>query len=242
MRNARHARAITPEKLCAFTAVQTMTTTSLHGLKGQVLRLRGVVDRFGGFEQQGKVQHTLCVRNLELAGSGEALAPDHWWFRLRQPWCEAGVQVGDTIVFTAKVSHCSKGSHDPALADGTSLRARQRVIGFGSQVRDLVVQRRGRAQQLLLNALEEQLRREVLLRQEAEDAAQRLAVHRDALLREQERLRNQLATWKARCQILDPGLASEGRPRAPRGARHCRGFQHVDRLVPIQRRRPVIAA
>ena len=36
-----------------------MTTTSLHSFKGQVLRLRGVVDRFGGFEQQGTVQHTV---------------------------------------------------------------------------------------------------------------------------------------------------------------------------------------
>lgn len=219
-----------------------MTTTSLHSFKGQVLRLRGVVDRFGGFEQQGTVQQTVCVRNLELAASGQPLAPDHWWFRLRQPWCEAGVQAGDTIVFTAKVSHCSKGRHDAAQPDGTSLRQRERVLGFGGQVCDLVVQRRGRAPQLLLNALEEQLQREVLLRQEAEAAVQRLTIHRDALLREQERLRSQLATWKARCQILDLSLASEARPRAPRGARHCRGFQHVDRLVPLQRRRTVAAA
>jgi hypothetical protein len=218
-----------------------MTTTSLHGLKGQVLRLRGVVDRFGGFEQQGKVQQTVCVRNLEMASSGERLEPDHWWFRLRKPWCEAGVQVGDSILFTAKVSHCSKGSHDPAMADGTSLRARERVIGFGSQVRDLVVQRRGRVQQLQLNALEEQLQREVLLRQDAEAEAQRVAMHRDALLRDQELLRRQLATWKARCQILDPSLTSDGQPRVPRGARHCRGFQHVDRLMPMRLRRNMAA-
>ena len=37
-----------------------MTTLSLHGLQGQVLRLRGVVDRLGGFEQQGVVHHTVC--------------------------------------------------------------------------------------------------------------------------------------------------------------------------------------
>lgn len=213
----------------------TMTTT-LYGLKGQVLRLCGVVDRFGRFEYQGKVQHTVCVRNLELAGSGDALQPDHWWFRLRQPWTEAGVQAGDTILFTAKVSSCSKGSHDPTLPDGTSLRARERVIGFGGQVRDLVVLRRGPAQNLLLNALQEQLHRQILLRQEAEEEARRLAAHRDALLQEQTRLRSQLATWKARCQILDPGLASERFPLGSRAARHCRGFQSADRALPGWRR------
>ena len=216
------------------------TTLSLHGLHGQVLRLRGVVDRFGGYQQQGVVHQTVCVRNLELASSGQPLEPNHWWFRLRQPWCEAGVQVGDTIVFTVKVSRCSKGSHDSTQADGTSLRARERVIGFSSQVRDLVVQRRGREQKLQHNALEEQLQRQSLLRQDAESEAERLASHRDALLLDLERLYSQLATWKARCQILDPGLANEGLHRAPRG-RRCRGFQHVDRLLPIQRRRPVAA-
>lgn len=207
----------------------TMTTTTLHGLKGQVLRLRGVVDRFGRFEYQGKVQHTVCVRNMELASSGEPLQPDHWWFRLRQPWTEAGVQPGDTILFTAKVSSCSKGSHEPTLPDGTSLRARERVLGFSSQVRDLVVVRRGPAQTLLLNALQEQLHRQILLRQQAEEDMQRLERHRDALLDEQRRLRRQLALWKTRCQILDPGLASEHWPRVARAARPCRGFQSAGR-------------
>lgn len=203
----------------------TMTTTTLHGLKGQVLRLSGVVDRFGQFEFQGKVLHTVCVRNIKLASGGEPLQPDHWWFRLRQPWAEAGVQAGDTILFTAKVSSCSKGSHDPTLPDGTCLRARERVIGFGNQVRDLVVVRRGPDQNLLLNALQEQLQRQSLLRQQAEDDLQRLERHRDALLDEQKRLRSQLAIWKTRCQILNPGQFSERGPRVARTARHCQGFQ-----------------
>ena len=215
-----------------------MSTLSLNAFKGQVLRLRGVVDRFGGFEQQGMVLHTVCVRNLELANSGQPLEPDHWWFKLRQPWCEAGIQVGDTILFTAKVSCCSKGTHDSALADGSCLRPRERVIGFSSQVRDLVVLRQRRPEHLLLNALEEQLQRQQLLREEAEAEAQLLANHRDALLLEQERLRDHIATWKARCQILDPGLVSSGLPRTPRGARNCRGFQHVDGIL-LRRRQPV---
>lgn len=214
-----------------------MTTLSLHGLQGQVLRLRGVVDRLGGFEQQGVLHHTVCVRNLELASSGEALSPDHWWFRLRQPWCEAGVQEGDTILVTVKVSQCSKGSHERALPDGTSLRARERVLGFAGTVRDLVVQRRALTPSLQLQDLQEQLRRQALLRQEAEAEAQRLTVHRDALLADLERLRSQLATWKGRCQILDPSLASTALPRALRGSGRCRGFHHVDQLLPLPRRR-----
>lgn len=219
-----------------------MTTTTLHGLKGRVLRLRGVVDRFGRFEYQGKIQHTVCVRTIELAGSGDPLRPDHWWFRLRQPWSEAAVQEGDTILFTAKVSGCSKGSHDPTLPDGSSLRARERVIGFGSQVRDLVVVRRGPAQTHRLNALQEQLQRQILLRQEAEEDVQRLASHRDALLDEQKQLRRQLAIWKTRCQILDPGLASERWPRVAPAARHCRGFQVAERTPSRQSRRAEAAA
>ena len=79
----------------------------LQGLQGQVLRLRGVVDRFGSFEQQGRIIHTLCIRNLELAASEQPIAPDHWWFRLRQTWSESGVQAGDTVLFTVKVRCCS---------------------------------------------------------------------------------------------------------------------------------------
>lgn len=211
--------------MCQSAVDLTMTSTTLHALKGQVLRLRGVVDRFGGFEYQGKVQHTVCIRNLELASSGEALQPDHWWFRLRQPWTEAGVQLGDTILFTAKVGTCSKGSHEPTLPDGPSRRVRERVVGFGNQVRDLVVQRRGPAPNLLMNALEEQLHRQSLLREQAEEDVQRLERHRDALLDEQRRLRRQLALWKTRCQILDPGLAGGSLPLRPRAAGRCRGFQ-----------------
>jgi len=79
--------------------------------------------------------------------------------------------------------------------------------------------------------------RQTLLRQEAEAEAQRLVQHRDALLDDLERLRSQLATWKGRCHILDPSLANAGPPRALRGLGRCRGFQHVDQVLPLPRRR-----
>ena len=89
------------------------TPLALQGLEGQVLRLRGVVDRIGGFHQQGRIQHTLCLRNLEVAASGQPITPDHWWFRLRQCWSELGLQAGDTLLFTVKVRCRSKGCHEP---------------------------------------------------------------------------------------------------------------------------------
>lgn len=213
-----------------------MAVLTLSGLQGQVLRLRGVVDRFGTYQQHGRVHQTICIRNLEIASSGEALEPDHWWFRLRQAWCEAGVQAGDNVIFTVKVRHCSKGSHEPELAQSRDVRSRERVLGLAGQVRDLVVQRRGRFQVLQIQELEDQLRRQQLLREQAEGDLQLLQVHRDALLDQLEQLQSQLSTWKARCQILDPGLASQGRTRAPRGARHCKGFQRVAPVMALQRR------
>jgi hypothetical protein len=216
------------------------TTLSLQGLQGQVLRLRGVVDRVGGYQQQGRVLHTLCVRALELASTSQPINPDHWWFRLRQTWTEAGVQAGDTVVFTAKVRTFTKGSHDPERWENT-VRVRERVVGLGGDVRDLVILRRGPAQRLLLDELEGRLVLERRLREEAEGEAQRLVVLRDALITEMERLQDHLATWKARCRILDPGVANDILMRAPRGPRHGRGFQNVDRLLPRQRSRAMAA-
>jgi hypothetical protein len=201
----------------------TMQTLALPGLEGQVLRLEGVVDRFGSYQQQGRSHRTLCIRGLRVAGTGQPLEPDHWWFRLRADWCEAGVQPGDTVLFTAKVRHCSKGHHDPEDAQGRPLRQRERVLGLAGRVRDLVVLRRGPAENLLLAQLQEELRRRTLLQEEAEAEARQLALHRDALLCDLQRLRTQLTTWKARCD-------------GPRVDRSRRGFQRLDRLAPSHRR------
>ena len=190
------------------------TSLALKGLKGKVLRLRGVVDRFGSFEEQGRIIHTLCVRNLECAATGQPIEPDHWWFRLRQTWSEAGIQSGDTVLFTAKVRRCTKGHH-----------SRVQVVGLSGDIRELVLKRRGLAPRQELTALQEELRRERLLRQESESETLRLTRHRDALLKELDHLHRQLAAWKARCQLLDPSLARQPVRMRPRNARRCRGFQ-----------------
>ena len=170
----------------------------LQGLQGQVLRLRGVVDRFGSFEQQGRIIHTLCIRNLELAASEQPISPDHWWFRLRQTWSESGVQAGDTVLFTAKVRACSKGHHDPELFGLTNVRGRERVVGLAPEVRDLVIRQRGPADRHELNALLEEIRRERLLREDAEGELARVIEHRDALLQEIVRLHGQVSLWRHR--------------------------------------------
>jgi hypothetical protein len=206
--------------------IAVMTTPlPLQGLEGQVLRLRGVVDRLGGFQQQGRTVHTLCVRNLEVAATEQPITPDHWWFRLRQTWSEAGIQAGDTVVFTAKVRACSKGHHDPELLGVVTVRGRERVVGLAGEVRDLVIQRRGPADRLELNALQDELRRERLLRLEAEAAMARLDAHRDALLLECERLRGQVALWRNRCRRPEATPASEAPARQPSAQHRCRGFR-----------------
>jgi len=169
-----------------------MEPLSLQALKGTVLRLEGVVDRFGTFEQGGLTHHTLCVRNLRVASTGEPIKPDHWWFKLRAHWCEAGVQAGDGILFTAKVASCSKGCHGSDRFGVRAVRSRERVVGLAGDVRDLVIARRGQDQHGLMNVLKDQLRRQIQLQEEAQEHAQRLEVHRDALLRDLERLRDQL--------------------------------------------------
>jgi hypothetical protein len=205
--------------------IRTMTTSMpLQALQGDVLRLRGVVDRFGTFEDRGRLIHTLCVRDLVHAATGQPIEPDHWWFRLRQAWSEAGVQPGDTVLFTAKVRGCSKSHHNPELFGVTTVRGRERVVGLAGEIRELMVKRRGLAECHEWNALQEELRRERLLREEAKADLSRLSIHRDALLQEIERLRGQVALWRNRCPRQEIASAAAVPARVTSHVRRCRGF------------------
>ena len=44
------------------------TSMPLQGLQGEVLRLRGVVDRFGGFQEKGRIVQTLTSQQLKDDG------------------------------------------------------------------------------------------------------------------------------------------------------------------------------
>lgn len=182
-----------------------MTHLALHSLHGQIHRFTGVVDRFGGFPQSGRIIHTLCVRELRHAGTEQAVAPDHWWFRLREGWAQAGIEPGDTVLFTAKVQRCSKGWDVPMSPGGGAGCRRRQVIGLGGRIRDVVVTQRAQRHSVLLNDLQEQVRRQSLLLAEAEAKAMRLEHHRDALLREVEHLQARLRLIRA-CR----GLVSKG--------------------------------
>ena len=107
------------------------------------------------------------------------------------------------MLFTAKVRRCTKGHHNAELLAHSTVRARERVVGLAGDIRELVITRRGRVEYQELNALQEEIRRERLLREEAESEAMRLTTHRDALLKNLDHLHLQLGAWKGRCQLLD---------------------------------------
>lgn len=159
-----------------------MNSLALHSLHGRVLRFKGVIDRFGGFPQAARIMPTLCVRELQLAGTEQPVHPDHWWFRLREDWADAGIQAGDTVLFTAKVQRCTKGWDEVVAIDGGTGRRREKVIGLGGRIRDLVVTHRAQRHSVLVSDLQEQVRRQAMLLADAEDQLRRLEAHRDALL------------------------------------------------------------
>lgn len=168
----------------------------LASLRSEVHRFTGVVARIGSFSRSGETEHTICIRNLRLADRDQVLDLDHWWFRLREVWTEAGVRVGDTVLITAKVQRCSKGFSDPAGAclasrNGRS-RLREQVVGFGSCPRSVVVLRRRQTTNRLVEELASDKACSVAQLAEAEADLQRLQQHRQALLDDTERLQEAL--------------------------------------------------
>lgn len=106
---------------------------ALASMHSQVVRLIGVIDRFGSYEsirvpsrhsqryQQRqwvarKTVPTVCVRNLRLAETRQAVTPDHWWLNLRQEWAQLGLQPGDVVLFTTKIHRCQKGYQGEQVA------------------------------------------------------------------------------------------------------------------------------
>ena len=127
----------------------------LAALRNEVHRFTGVIDRFGSFPQNGTTIRTLCLRELRLASTQQLLEPEHWWFSHRQIWSEAGIRIGDTVLFTAKVQRCTKGWHDPQAT--CSANPRRQVMGFGATPRSVVVIRRHDGDRPQLASLEEAL-------------------------------------------------------------------------------------
>lgn len=220
-----------------------MNSIALQSLHGQIHRFIGVIDRFGGFSKSGRIIQTLCVRELHLASTDQPVTPDQWWFRLRQDWAQAGIEPGDTVLFTAKVQRCTKGWDQPVAQDGGPCRRREQVIGLGGCIRDLVVTRRAQRHSVLVSGLQEQVRNQSLLLAEAEAQARQLEIHRDALLQDVRELQERLHLITTRCRILEPGAtrslpaqtrrATDGRRRhsflAREGLHNGAGFASLGR-------------
>lgn len=168
-----------------------MTSLTLGSLHGEVHRFTGVIDRLGAFPSGGELIRTVCVRDLHLASTEQPIDPEHWWFRLRQRWMQAGIQPGDRVLFTTKVRRCSKGwdALDPCQG-GWSQRRRQ-VMGLADSVRDVVVSQRAPGESAQVAALRERLRQQQLQATEAWEQVRLLERHRDALLAQLQRLREQ---------------------------------------------------
>lgn len=131
-RRSRNKAAVLPSK-------DALELSSIHG---QVHQFRGFVDRFGGKHGQSGIMPTLCIRSLCHAATGREVEPDHWWFRLSQEWSELGLQPGDEVLFTAKVHHRTKGFVDQVLSKKYEGRVRQKVTGFGGNLRSVALIRR----------------------------------------------------------------------------------------------------
>lgn len=177
----------------------------LASLHGEVHRFTGVVDRFGSFEERGSTIRTICVRELRLDATGQHIQPDHWWFRLREVWSEAGIRVGDTVLFTAKVQRCSKGWEDPGTpctsrVSRRSARNREQVMGFGASPRTVSIVRRLQGVNLQVAALEQELERAKAALDLSHDELSRTQVHRDAALQTTTALQQELSYSRSQLQ------------------------------------------
>lgn len=181
---------------------------SLAPLRNTVHRFTGVVDRFGSFASGGATTHTLCLRDLRLADSDTPLDPDHWWFQAREVWTQAGLRVGDTVLFTAKVQRASKGRHDPPFHRLGN--PRRQVVGFASTPRSVVVLRRRIGSHQQLQSLATELaRRESQLCVTQEDG-ERLKTSFAALLEQHAGLQEELERQQGVERQLRSQLEQEG--------------------------------
>lgn len=149
---------------------------ALATMHSQVVRLTGVIDRFGSYESirvpsrhsqryqqrrwvERKTVPTVCVRNLRLAQTRQAVTPDHWWLHLRQEWAQLGLQPGDVVLFTTKIHRCQKGYQGEQVAlknsevrveYGPSRNVRQVTVISRSQLLSRYQQAQAEKQSLLV--------------------------------------------------------------------------------------------
>jgi hypothetical protein len=199
------ANAIAPRRPQSRPVASVHRALDLASLHGEVHRFSGVVDRFGSYDDRGSTVRTICIRELRLDATGQHLQPEHWWFRLREVWSEAGVRVGDTVIFTAKVQRCTKGWEDPGTSGSHGVtrrntRSREQVMGFGTSPRTVSVVRRRQGVNHQLAELEQQLERAKAALDLSHDELSRTQVHRDAALQTTTALQQDLSHSRSQLQ------------------------------------------
>ncbi|WP_338442547.1 hypothetical protein VZG28_06315 [Synechococcus elongatus IITB4] len=163
---------------------------SLKSFHGEVHRFTGTVDRFGRFATAEGWQETVCIRDIHLADTNRPVQPDHWWFRLRDIWLSAGVQVGDRVLFTVKVRACSKGFDGPDVVN--SDKPRRQVIGFGSKPRSVAILQKAAATQKVSETLQQLTQQQIQLETVVQDCQQLQQVQQQ-LVEQNETLASQLS-------------------------------------------------
>ncbi len=169
--------------------------TPLIALLQEVHRFTGLIDRLGSFVANGDTIHTICVRDLCLASGRQSLEPGHWWFPLRDIWLQAGIQIGDTVLFTAKVQRATKAWHDPDQPHRA--KPRRQVIGFAAAPRSVLVLRRREGSRQQVDALGHELAQCRRHLSEASRDHEQLSRHYAALLARHQALQQQLALLTA---------------------------------------------
>lgn len=110
-----------------------------------VLRLRAVVEsiepsRPSPSAPEGERSETIHVRDLRLASTGKPLDPATAQLPHLQTWQDAGVQVGDTVLFTTTSSY--RIHHNNQAADEDQPPNRQLTRVLAERAEDVVVIRR----------------------------------------------------------------------------------------------------
>ena len=158
----------------------------LASLQGGVHRFTAVVGHLDPGSPDGKAPASLRLHKAQLADSKQPLACEALDVPLGDVWLQAGVQEGDTVLFTAKVPR------RPQLPTPTLV------------ARGVVVLRRRQTNAHRLRSLEieqQQLRQQL---EQLEADAERMQEHRDGLLADNSRLQQALASQttgiKAECR------------------------------------------
>jgi hypothetical protein len=181
--------------------------TSTSNLSRTEIRLRGVVDRVSPANNNGGGEaETILLRGLVQASDGTAFTPDTATFQCCSLWRQAGVQPGDTVLFTTtflyRIETARPSGHghiyratrrlvrelDPRAVDVTILRRPQprKVINTVAPLKDSLAQQQRRLEELLA------------ANQELEAEQEALINEREQLWEDAERLQRRLAEQTAR--------------------------------------------